>query len=262
MVNYTEQVGLLVRDIVSRVPRLSHVDPDSLLVFARCGRRGASGPVATCHCLTLPVDEPGYYFWRDRDTGRITRRSPWFVTRSPRVTMQGRRLSYLISIALPRFCDQTLSASKKRVYYDADAPEWIARLDTVVHELYHIDPGMKGIRRVQRRDGCGASMSHGRRFLEDVADMVREYLATGPDPAGYEFLRHDFAALEARYGGVAGTTFRTFPSFPQRYDEAVPVGMAPLAIEMVPVEPLAPVTIPTEYSEQDLRVRQFVDRGM
>ena len=49
--------------------------------------------------------------------------------------------------------------------------------------------------------------------------MVNTYLATKPKPAVYDFLQHDFAALQTRYGGIVGTTFRTFPSFPQRYIE-------------------------------------------
>lgn len=259
MINYTERISGLMHDIVSRVPRLSHVDPDDVLVFARYGRHGANGPVATCHCLSMPPNEPGYYYWRESGSGRITRCTPWFVTRSPRVTMRGRDLSYLISFALPRFCDQSLSGSKKARHYGR-APEWVAKLDTIVHELYHIDPDLKGIRRVQRRDGCAASASHGRAFLEQVADLVREYMATGPDPALYEFLQYDFSDLETRFGGVVGTTFRTFPSFPQRYDEQLPAESAPTLPPAVPVEPLVLSTRPTEYTEADLRVRRFSER--
>ena len=40
-------------------------------------------------------------------------------------------------------------------------------------------------------------------------------------PRLYEFLRWDFASLQARFGGVVATTFRNFPSFPQRYIGAV-----------------------------------------
>ena len=86
MINYTDRLTLLMRDIVSRVPTLSFIDPDDVLLFARAGRTDAEGAFATCHCLSLPPSEPGYYFWRDRDTGRITRRSEWFVTKSPTVT--------------------------------------------------------------------------------------------------------------------------------------------------------------------------------
>jgi len=81
MINYTERLMLLMQDIVARVPTLSFIDPGDLLVFARAGRSTAEGAFATCHCLSLPASEPGYYFWRDRATHRITRRSEW-VARS------------------------------------------------------------------------------------------------------------------------------------------------------------------------------------
>jgi hypothetical protein len=260
MINYTERITLLVRDIVSRVPQLSHVEPNDLIVFARYGRLGASGPVATCHCLSLPPSEPGYYYWRDSESGRMTRCSPWFVTMSPRVSVRGRSVSYLISFALPRFCDQSLAGSKKQRHYEG-APLWMAKLDTIVHELYHIDPAGSGIRRVERRDGCAASGSHGHVFLGQVAELVKEYLASEPDPARYDFLRFGFSELEARFGGVVGTTFRTFPSFPQRYNEVLPAQAAPALPAAVPIQPIAATTIPTEYSEGDLCVRRFVNRA-
>ena len=81
MINYTERLTLLMQDIVLRVPTLSFINMADVLVFARLGRSKADGAFATCHCLSLPPSEPGYYFWRDRLTGRITRRSEWFVTR-------------------------------------------------------------------------------------------------------------------------------------------------------------------------------------
>ena len=76
-----------------------------------------------------------------------------------------------------------------------------------------------GLRQFVRADGSDSMRSHGPHFYEDVAEMVKAYLASDPDPALYEFLKCDFAALEARYGGVVATTFRNFPSFPQRYME-------------------------------------------
>src|SRR5678816_3242136 len=107
MINYTERLTLLMNDIVSRVPALSFIDAGEVLVFARTGRTHAAGAFATCHCLTLPPSEPGYYFWRDRRSGKITRRSEWFITRSPQVSIGSRPMKYLISFSLPRFCDQS-----------------------------------------------------------------------------------------------------------------------------------------------------------
>src|ERR671931_2601065 len=218
MINYTERLSLLMQDLVSRIPKLSFINPADVLVFARSGRSHAEGAFATCHCLTLPASDPGYYFWRDRSTRRITRRSEWFLTKSPVVTVGGRSIKYMISFALPRYCDQSLDRSRKERFYPGADP-WIAKLDTVVHELYHIDPQFAGIRRIEREDGTYSANCHGHQFFEQVADMVHTYLNSQPPPTAYEFLRDDFAALERRYGGVVATTFRTFPSFPQRYIE-------------------------------------------
>ena len=70
MIDYTERLTALMRDIVERVPTLSFIDMAEVLVFARYGRIGSEGAFATCHCLNLPPTEPGYFFWRDRATGQ------------------------------------------------------------------------------------------------------------------------------------------------------------------------------------------------
>ena len=258
MINYTERIALLMHDIVVRTPRLSFIDLREVIVFGRFGRSDAEGAFATCHCLTLPESEPGYYFWRDRSTGQLTRRSEWFVTKSPQVRVGGVRVKYLISFVLPRFCDQSLQRSRKADLYSTDTPGWLAKLDTIVHELYHIDPAETGIRRVARSDGTNSPRSHGPMFYEEVAEMVKGYLASGVDPALYDFLQDDFDALVDRHGGVVGTTFKNFPSFPQRYME--PVDM-PSADSQVRVEPLKPLTQPTLYTEDDLQVRHFSTNG-
>ncbi len=258
MINYTERISGLMRDIVARVPRLSYIDPDELLVFGRYGRSGAEGAFATCHCLSLPDSDPGYYYWRDRETGSLTRRSPWFVTKSPSVSIGGRPIPYLVSFTLPRFCNQTLAGARKEKYYRKGTPLWIAKLDTVVHELYHIDPEASGIRHVERADGLPSASSHGRDFLKMVADMVREYLATGPDPERYDFLRYTFSELEQRFGGVAATTFRTYPSYPQRYIEVLPPAEQLEMAAAVPVHPLKTPHTPTAFTDRDLVVRQFL----
>ncbi len=255
MINYTERIALLMQDVVRRTPRLSFIDLKEVLVFGRFGRSEAEGAFATCHCLTLPESEPGYYFWRDRSTGELTRRSEWFITKSPEVRVGTTQIKYLISFVLPRFCDQTLERSRKADLYP-DGEPWLAKLDTVVHELYHIDPQASGIRRVCRPDGTHSPRSHGPMFYEEVSRMVTTYLATNPDPSLYSFLQDDFTGLNERFGGVVATTFRNFPSFPQRYMEACEI---PSADSSVKVEPLKPITQPVRYSEDDLHIRQFTD---
>jgi hypothetical protein len=258
MINYTERLTLLMQDIVSRVPTLSFINIADVLVFARSGRSNAEGAFATCHCLTLPASEPGYYFWRDRTTHRLTRRSEWFVTKSPIVTIGGRATKYMISFALPRFCDQSLDRSRKEKFYPG-APAWVAKLDTVVHELYHIDPALNGIRRIEREDGTYSANCHGHQFFEQVAEMVHAYLDTDPSPSTFEFLTENFSTLELKYGGVVGTTFRTFPSFPQRYIERL-TDQLPCEqdAEGVKIEPLRVPGQPVRYTEDDLHIRQFM----
>ena len=257
MINYTERLTDLMRDVVARVPSLACIDLNRVLVFARLGRSHAEGAYASCHCLTLPESEPGYFFWRDRQTGEVTRRSEWFVTKSPSVEIAGRSIQYLISFALPRFTDQSLTRSRKKEFYGRE-PGWLAKLDTVIHELYHIDPEGHGLRRAVLPDGNISPRLHGPTYYQDVARMVRQYLATKPDPSTYEFLRYNFDGLTERYGGVVCTTFRNYPSYPQRYNERVVLVTAEDQLrDSVRVEPLKPVSQPTRYTERDLAKRLF-----
>jgi hypothetical protein len=257
MINYTERIALLMEDIVARVPTLSFIDMSKVLVFSRAGRTEAEGAYATCHCICLPPSEPGYYFWRDRTTGAITRRSEWFVTKSPIVTIGDNQIDYMVSFALPRFSDQLLSRSRKQVHYEGQ-PNWIAKLDTIIHELYHIDPERPGIRRMERADGTHSANCHGHRFFENVVEMVNQYVASKPNPATYDFLTQNMAELTARYGGVVGTTFRGFPSYPQRYTEVLE--HQPEAAEefQCRVEPLKVARVTKRFTEDDLVIREFL----
>jgi hypothetical protein len=261
MINYTASLSTLMADIVERVPTLSFIDIADLLVFARPGRTDAAGPFATCHSLMLPPSEPGYYFWRDCASGRITRRSEWFVRKSPVVTIDSRRIKYLISFALPRFCNQALDRTRKRHLYPGAEP-WVAKLDTVVHELYHVDPQHVGLRPIERADGTFSPYCHDDRFYADVAAMVRTYLDSRPDPALSAFLRDDFDAIENRHGGIVSTTFRRFPSYPQRYIERASVQPVSDADSgSITIEPVRSSEV-TAYTQADLHVRQFFSTAL
>ncbi|MFB3853440.1 MAG: hypothetical protein ACE148_06400 [Vicinamibacterales bacterium] len=260
MINYTACITDLMQDIVRRLPELGFIDLERVLVFARYGRSEAEGAYATCHSLNLPTSEPGYYYWRDRRTGEITRRSEWFVTKSPVVSIRGVALDYLISFTLPRFTHQSLEHSRKEIYYPGGEP-WLAKLDTIVHELYHIDPERPGIRRIDRSDGGCSGVSHSVSFYEEVSRLVKRYLAASPDPERYNFLRYTFEELTLIYGGVVATTFNTFPSYPQRYREAI-TGSGEEPVPDVTVEPVKQPARPRRYTEADLELRQFFEHAL
>jgi hypothetical protein len=256
-INYTGALTALVRDIVARVPSLNFIDLDRVLVFARPGRSSADGPYASCHSLRLPTSEPGYFFWCDRRTGEVTRRTEWFVTKSPDVFVGDLQQNYMISFALPRFTDQMLSRSRKRALYPTGTPDWVAKLDTVVHELYHIDPEQTCLRRFRRADGVVSDQLHNATYFEDVAALVRQYLATNPDRSLLEFLDYDFEGLRARYGTTVATTFRSFPSYPRRYRESVDGLPLPAELQRARVEKVVDAVPATVFTSDDLQLREF-----
>jgi hypothetical protein len=247
---------MLMQDIVRTIPTLSFIDLEKVLVFARPGRSSADGAYASCHSLGLPTSDPGYFFWRDRKTGLVTRRTEWFVTKSPQVQVGGRTMNYMISFALPRFTDQTLMRSRKRSLYPEGTPDWVAKLDTVVHELYHIDPEQNCLRRFKRADGSDSDALHSATYFEDVAALVQQYLATNPDQQLLEFLKFDFDGLRTQYGSILGKTFRSFPSYPRRYREAVEGPVLPADIQNAPVEPVVDTSVKM-FTDSDLQLREF-----
>jgi hypothetical protein len=188
----------------------------------------------------------------------MTRRSEWFVTKSPSVEFGDSAIDYLISFCLPRFCDQTIKRAQKEEPYP-DAEPWVAKLDTIVHELYHIDPTHKGIRKLNGPNGKPTTRTHSPTFFEDVVRMTKAYLSTRPDPSLLEFLRYDFTGLTARYGRLTGTTFRSFPSYPQRYVEVLTE--QPLIEPGVRVEPVRAAGGRSRYTHKDLDVREFGQRA-
>jgi hypothetical protein len=255
-INYTGHVTRLMHDIVARVPELGFIDLSRVLVFARPGRSSADGAYASCHSLGLPTSDPGYFFWRDRQSGAVTRRTEWFVTKSPEVYFDGNLMNYMISFSLPRFTDQTLMRSRKRSLYPAGTPDWIAKLDTVIHELYHIDPEQNCLRRFMRADGTWSDALHNATYFEEVATLVQRYMASNPDRRLLEFLEFDFEGLQSRYGTVAGTTFRSFPSYPRRYREAVAGEVLPAELQNAPVEKIVDLS-GKMFSDEDLQLRAF-----
>jgi hypothetical protein len=142
------------------------------------------------------------------------------------------------------------------VLYPEGTPDWVAKLDTVIHELYHVDPEQNCLRRFKRADGTESDALHSPTYFEDVAELVQQYLAAKPDQRLLEFLKYDFDGLRARYGTIAGTTFRAFPSYPRRYREAVDGPTLPAEIQNALVERVID-TSGRMFTDQDLQLREF-----
>ena len=151
---------------------------------------------------------------------------------------------------LPRFCDQSLERSRKADLYPQATPSLArqARHDrprALSHRSRRVrHPPRLALRRHRFAALARAALLRGRR--RDGEGLSR----VGRRSRALRLSRRTTSpALTARHGGVVATTFRNFPSFPQRYME--PVDM-PAADPLLKVEPLKPLTQPVLYTEDDL----------
>src|SRR4030095_11850576 len=87
--------------------------------------------------------------------------------------------------------------------------------------------------------------------------MVNQYLATRPDPATYDFLGYNLSELTDRFGGVVGTAFKSFPSYPQRYMQVLDPQPQPTLDVNCGGEPLKVARVQTRFTEDDLVMREF-----
>ena len=204
MINYTDRVTVLMQDIVSRVPDLSFIDTADVVVFARCGRSDAEGAFATCHCLSLPPSEPGYYFWRDRGTGRS--HADQNGSSRSRPCDDGRALDPGPHVAgAAPFLRSDAQPIAQGASLPGDDHAWIAKLDTVVHELFHIDPETGSVGWTTPMVGTRGAVTARISSASGATWLRIPQEAPGSDvrlPAGR--LRH----ARARPSGVVGKTFR------------------------------------------------------
>lgn len=167
----------LCTDVAARVPELAHVDMQRVGVgFSQARLRTRHGLYAT---LT-PLRFPG---------GRLhalRRGKRWAIQRL--YDTSGREMLYILSFYLPRFLDLPFAQ----------------KLNTTLHELWHIGPAFDGdLRRFAGR--CYAH-SHSRKSYDRQMDaLVERYLAANPPETLYDFLRADHRQLVALHGPVYGT---------------------------------------------------------
>ena len=240
-------------DIILRVPRLSFLDMNRILVFARAGRADREGPTPRVIACAFPQRSWLLLLARSDDR-RVD--APVGVVRHQVAGRARRHLSNRLHgvVHAPRFCDQLRVSARKRARYRGH-PEWMAKLDTIIHELYHIDPHQPGIRRIERADGTPSTKCHSPVFFQDVVEMVTQYLTSGPDPRdpGVPSLRFrgpDRAVWWRRGDDVQGIVI----SPPVRRGHAPATGGAG---HDCPVEPLDLPRAMTHFTENDLVVRRF-----
>ncbi len=177
--NLTGEMERLIRDIVSRVPQLNHVQPARVLVCVATTRGGGvHGTYAKIHPLRFPGGK------RTMEAGRGQKK----VTYSMQTVMhRGVDMLYVVYFLVPRFLNLSLRE----------------KLITIFHELYHISPEFDGdIRRFP-----GKNYAHGssrKKYNALMAGMVDGYLQRLEDASLVNFLEGDMEAMRARYKVIVG----------------------------------------------------------
>lgn len=194
--NLTDDVALLVHLLGKRVARLSHINPGQILHGVSQARsRSRYGVYAQCH---------GLRFKHGRREHKTRDGWAWMW---PELRVRGHEILYYITYFLPRFLDQPPRE----------------RLQTLLHELYHIHPLFNG----DLRRFSGRNEFHGSRYddFDGVVDHMLEEAMPHIEMERFPFLTHSFDELVTRHGGVVGNRLRRFQPRRVRVEE-IPTNLA------------------------------------
>lgn len=174
--DYTAAISAVCSDMCFRVPELHHIDMNRVAVgFSQTKNSEPYGVFASITPLRF---ENGEQFYQSRS--RL-----WTLQRHFRP--DGVEYLYILYFAMPRFIELSLSQ----------------KLDTIVHELYHVNPLFNG----DLRRFAGRRFAHGskKRYDQNVNRLVQYWLKNDPPSGLWEFLQYNYRDLTAKYGRVSGT---------------------------------------------------------
>lgn len=174
--DYTTAIAAVCGDICFRVPELRHIDMSRVAVgFSQTKNSAPYGIFASATPLRF---ENGERFYERH--GRL-----WTVQRLFRP--DGVEYLYILYFYVPRFIELPLSQ----------------KLDTIVHELYHVNPLFNG----DLRRFAGRRFAHGskRRYDQTVNRLTQYWLRQDPPENLWDFLCYNYRDITAKYGKVMGT---------------------------------------------------------
>ncbi|HEY6105227.1 MAG TPA: hypothetical protein VIV59_04545 [Anaeromyxobacteraceae bacterium] len=140
--NMTLAVKRLIRDAARRLPELGHVRAGRILVVAGEARRASRATIRPAHFKQ--TGQPA-------SSGR----------RQPLVRVKGRKILYVVTL--------------RPLWFVASTPE--ARIETVLHELYHVSQRFDGTLHRGRRHTRLPRARYDRR----IRALRRRYLASAPE---------------------------------------------------------------------------------
>ena len=184
--DYTDAIAKVCEDVCFRVPELNHIDMSRVAVGFTQTRHSAPFGV---FAATIPLRfENGATRIRHRGTECQMQRC---------LRPDGVEYLYLLDFSVPRFIDL----------------KFRDKLETIVHELYHISPDFNGdLRRFKGR--CFMHGSSQKRYDAVVRAFVEKWLKRDPPPEVWDFLNMNYKEMTARFSTVHGTRFPTPKIFP------------------------------------------------
>ena len=185
--DFTYNMNLLVQDIVKKHPVFSHINTENVFIAISSSNGRKNGVLAKLRPL---------YFEGGGKTKTIRGRE-YLATD---VKINGNEILYVIYFHLPRFLNHG---------------DYMDRLTTVFHELYHISPSFNGdIRRFS-----GKNFAHGnslKKYNEIVKSYTEEYISPNENNGSSDFLKYDYSGLKRKYGAICGNMIRIPASKPNR----------------------------------------------
>lgn len=173
--NFSGAMRRLCADVVSRCELFHHIDVDRILFGVSQARRARKSGL---QAKIIPMRFPG---------GEIRRHRRGRVYQVQRYWVDGIELLYVMNFCLPRFQDHSFDE----------------KLVTIFHELYHIAPSFDGD--LRRHNGRYCIHTHSQKgYDHHMAELVRDYLTNGADPALHAFLRVSFNQLVRQHGAILG----------------------------------------------------------
>ncbi|NJD76494.1 MAG: hypothetical protein FIB08_05280 [Candidatus Methanoperedens sp.] len=185
--DFTGSMKMLVGDIVKTHPDFSHIALESIFIAISPSNRRRDGVVAKLRPLRY-------------EGGSKTQICRGTKYTSPEIQIKGNDILYIVYFHLPRFLNHGDHRDK---------------LETVLHELYHISPLFNGdIRRFP-----GKNYAHGnsrKSYNRLISTYTDEYINSTTRPELSIFLKYGYSGLKRKYGAIYGDIIRVPRSKPAR----------------------------------------------
>jgi predicted metallopeptidase len=175
--DYTAAIAKVCYDVTFRVPALNHIDMNRVAISFSQTRHSA--PLGIFACVT-PLR------FKDGSLTKSVRGNEWTLQRC--FNDDGLEYLYIIYFYIPRFIELRLSQ----------------KLETIVHELYHISPLFNGdLRRFAGR--CSTHGSSQKKYDQVVQGLVDHWLKQNPPENIWDFLRLTYNDIIKNHGSIIGT---------------------------------------------------------